>query len=55
MKQEDENAKEKETNIRTNSLDEKEAALHMMGVFAEYTALHERASCQRTSLGMSKM
>jgi len=36
MKQEDEDAKYKGMDIRTNSLDEKAAALHMMGVFAEY-------------------
>ena len=35
MKQDDEDAKYKGMNIRTNSLDEKAAALHMMGVFAE--------------------
>jgi hypothetical protein len=35
MKQDDEDAKYKGMNIRTNSLDEKAAALHMLGVFAE--------------------
>lgn len=35
MKQDEEDAKYKGMNIRTNSLDEKAAALHMMGVFAE--------------------
>lgn len=36
MKQDDEDEKYKGMNVRTNSLDEKAAALHMIGVFAEY-------------------
>jgi len=39
MKQDDDEAKYKGMNIRTNCLDEKAAALHLMGVFAEYLPL----------------